>query len=332
MMLAVCNILVIGLGSALAFVLLSRTPSQWPWRREIQLFVLIAPLIGLLFGLQSLRNVQACIGGIANSTGLAQGMCASGGALFSEQVAALDGLMTLGMAALVIGAIALGSLRHLLLVRFMRQITLAAPSDLQALAGRLAIRLGVTQPHLRLRVSDQPLALTYGLCRPKLVLSTWMVERFDRDELEAVLAHELAHIARRDYLVVWLATMCRDAFCYLPTSWIALKQLRSEKEVACDDLAIGVTHSSLGLASALAKVWQQAIVAPAPSMAQSLAEASNVIEGRITRLLETSQATTSHRSTQMRPFRGQIAAVVGLLCFGTLLAGAILTAMGCGLV
>lgn len=330
MILAVCNMLVIGLGSALAFVLLYRTPTQWPWRREIQLFVLIVPLVGLLFGLQSLRNIQSCIGGIASSAGLAQGMCAFGGAMFSERMAALDGLMTLCMASLVIGAIALGILRHLLLVRFMRRTTLAAPSDLQALAGQLARRLGVPQPEMRLRVSDQPLALTYGLRRSTLVLSTWMVERFDPDELEAVLAHELAHSARRDYLVLWLATICRDAFCYLPTSWIALKQLRSEKEVACDDLAINITQSSLGLASALAKVWQQAVLVPTPSLAQSLADAINVIEGRITRLLEPSQLLSSHRSTHLRSLTVQITAVVGLLCFGTLLTGVLLTLIGCG--
>lgn len=332
MMLAVCNILVIGLGSALAIAVLYWTPSQSSWRREIQLFVLIAPLVGLLFGLQSLRNMQSCIGGIASSVGLAQSMCAFGGAIFSERMAAIDVLMTLSMASLVIGAITLGILRHLLLVRFMRRTTLAAPCDLQALAGRLAMRLGVTQPEMQLRISDQPLALTYGLRRSTLVLSTWMVERFDRDELEAALAHELAHIARRDYLVLWLATICRDAFCYLPTSWIALKQLGSEKEVACDDLAIGVTHSSLGLASALAKVWQHAIVAPPSSLAQSLADASNVIEGRITRLLEPSQPLSSHHSTHLRSLTVQITSVVGLLFVGTLLTLAVLTAMGCGLV
>ncbi len=331
MMLAICNILVIGLGSDRAFVLLYRTPTQWPWRREIQLFVLIVPLVGLLFGLQSLRNMQGCIGGSANSAGLAQGMCAFGGAMFSERMAELDGLMTLGMASLVIGAITLGILRHLLLVRFMRRSTLAAPSDLQALAARLAMRLGIPQPEMRLRVSDQPLALTYGLRRSTLVLSTWMVERFDPDELEAALAHELAHIARRDYPVLWLATICRDAFCYLPTSWIALTQLRSEKEVACDDLAIGVTHSSLGLASALAKVWQHAIVAPPSSLAQSLADASDVIEGRITRLLEPSQPLSYHRSRHLRSLRVRITAVAGLLFAGTLLTLAGLTAMGCGL-
>ena len=329
MMLVVCNILVIGFGAALAIAFLSRTPTHWPWRRELQLFVLIAPLLGLILGLPSVRNLQACVSGTASSV---PSYCLYGDAALSERLAALDGIMTLGMAALALVAIMSGVLRHLLLVRVMQRTTLMAPPQLQALAGRLATRLHVPQPRLRLRISDRPLALTFGLRRPTLVLSTWMVEHFDRRELEAVLAHELAHIARRDYLVLWLATICRDAFCYLPTSWIAYRQLQSEKEVACDDLAIGVTRSSLGLASALAKVWQQAIVAPPPSLAQSLAEANDVIEGRITRLLEPPQLTTSHHSTRARPLTVQFTAVVGLLSVGTLLTLAMLTVMGCGLV
>ena len=329
MMLVVCNILVIGLGATLAIAFLYRAPTQWPWRRELQLFMLTAPLVGLLLGLPSLRNLQACVGAFSSS---APGFCANGSAVLSEQVAVLDGLMNLGMASLVLGAIVLGVLRHVLLVRVMRRTTLMAPPELQTLAGHLAARLGVSQLRVRLRYSDQPLALTYGLCHPTLVLSTWMVEQFDRRELEAVLAHELAHIARRDYLVLWLALMCRDAFCYLPTSWIAYRQLQSEKEVACDDLAIGITQSSLGLASALAKVWQEAVVARPGSLAQSLADAGDVIEGRITRLLETAQSTASHPSTHARPLTIQITAVIGLLFVGTLLTLAMLTVMGCGLV
>ena len=52
---------------------------------------------------------------------------------------------------------------------------------------------------------------------------------------------------------MWLATVLRDAFFYLPTSWAAYRQLSHEKELICDDLAIGSTHRPLALASALAR-------------------------------------------------------------------------------
>ncbi|GHO95812.1 hypothetical protein KSF_058600 [Reticulibacter mediterranei] len=53
--------------------------------------------------------------------------------------------------------------------------------------------------------------------------------------------HELEHVARRDYLIMFLATVLRDAFFYMPTSWIAYRQLQREKELVCDDLTVGVT-------------------------------------------------------------------------------------------
>ncbi|HET8905690.1 MAG TPA: M56 family metallopeptidase [Ktedonobacterales bacterium] len=326
MMLVACNLLVTGLGAAVAVILLRRAPAHWPWRREVQLFVLTAPLVGLMLGIPSVASLQACVGGVVSPT---QGLCVSGNTVLSERMAAIDGFMSLGMAAIVLGALVLGVVRHMLLLQVMKRTTLTAPPELQALTNHLAIQLGATQPRLRLRTLDQPLALTYGLRRPTLVLSTWMVNRFDRRELEAVLAHELAHVVRRDYLVLWLATMCRDAFCYLPTSWMALKQLQAEKEVACDDLAIDITQSPLGLASALAKVWQQAVAVPL-GLAQGLTEPNDVIEGRITRLLETPQSTTPPSSTYTRPLTVQIAAVVGMLMLGTILTLGMLVLMGCG--
>src|SRR5439155_7584396 len=107
------------------------------------------------------------------------------------------------------------------------------------------------------------------------------------------LAHELGHVARRDYLVIWLATVLRDAFCYLPTSWAAYRQLQREKELACDDLAVAATNRPLALASALAKVWQQAVSAPTLATVQPFMEASEAIEGRIERLLAAPEAGAS---------------------------------------
>ena len=88
-----------------------------------------------------------------------------------------------------------------------------------------------------------------------MLLSTWMVDHLDQQELEAVLMHELVHVRRRDYLLNWVALLLRDAFFYLPTSRIAYRQLHYEKELASDDLVAQSTKRPLALASALTKVW-----------------------------------------------------------------------------
>ena len=71
--------------------------------------------------------------------------------------------------------------------------------------------------------------------------------------------HELAHVARRDTLILWMGRVLRDAFWYLPTSRAAYRQLEEDKEFACDDLVVGMTHRPLALASALTKVWLQEV-------------------------------------------------------------------------
>src|SRR5207237_9461510 len=124
---------------------------------------------------------------------------------------------------------------------------------LQTFADNLAQRLGATRSRVLLYVYDRPLALTCGLFRPTVLLSTWMVQHRDRRELEAVLAHELEHVARRDYLVIWLATMLRDAFFSLPTSWALSRQHQQEQELVCNGPPRRGTSRPPALASALAQ-------------------------------------------------------------------------------
>ncbi len=160
-----------------------------------------------------------------------------------------------------------------------------------------------------------------------------MLEHLDRRELEAVLAHELEHIARHDFLVTWLATILRDAFFYLPTSWIAYRQLQQEKELACDDLVIGTTHRPLALASALTKVWLHALDGACNvqfSAAQSLVGAAATINCRIERLLTTTEPPKMGDGSQTLTLRMNISVLVMFLLPGTVNMAIMLVLMGCG--
>ena len=184
---------------------------------------------------------------------------------------------------------------------------------------------------MRLYASTRPLALSCGLWRPTVLLSTWMIDHMDAQELESVLAHELAHAARHDYPVVWLATLLRDAFFYLPTSRAAYRTLQADKELASDDLAVGATQRPLALASALAKVWEQALGGAALGAAPAFVEEGRCIERRIQRLLEGKQ-----RSPITAPSRAGVvsAGATALIALLALQAGGLmvmlLDPMSCG--
>lgn len=289
---------------------------EWPHRRAVQGVILALPLMGLLLGFAGLYHFagRACFLGAPRwDRWLAPALLAALGLLWC-------------------GGLGLGLVRLVLLGRVVARRGERADRELHVLAARLAARLGIAPPRVLLCAHDRPLALACGLWHPAVLLSTWMLERLDGEELEAVLAHELAHIARRDYLAVWLATILRDAFCYLPPSWAAYRQLQQEKEVACDELTVALTGRPLALASALVKAWQPSLGGPRGILAPALVGSGDAIEGRIARLL----APTGQRAGQWEPHGAARVGVAGAVAFaGFALIGALglvvaLALLGCG--
>ena len=90
--------------------------------------------------------------------------------------------------------------------------------------------------------SDHPtLLVTWGVWQPKVILPA-EARGWPEDRIRIVLAHELAHVRRGDWLVQLAAELLRAIYWFNPLLWIACRQLRRESEHACDDavLALGV--------------------------------------------------------------------------------------------
>ena len=75
--------------------------------------------------------------------------------------------------------------------------------------------------------------------RVRLVIPSFLLASLDRHELRAVLAHELAHVRRRDHLVRWIEWLACSVFWWNPVAWWARRELRAAEEASCD--ALGVT-------------------------------------------------------------------------------------------
>ena len=224
--------------------------------------------------------------------------------------------LLLALSGLVPGALGLGIARLLLMTWIVAHRTFPAAPKFQTMTTDLARKLGAVEPQVRLSCSNRPLALTCGIRHPTIVLSHWMIEHLDRRELEAVIVHELEHVVRHDYMLGWLAASLRDAFFYLPTSWIAYRHLQQDRELACDDAVVRVTRRPLALASALAKVWLQAVDEPALAKlagAQALTTPETSIDQRIKRLLAPPAPMNSKQHASLTAF--SVPAIV-LLPFG----------------
>ncbi|MBI2940997.1 MAG: M56 family metallopeptidase [Chloroflexi bacterium] len=325
-LLGLSSVLLVLLGGHLALNLV-RGLRDWSQRRDGHLLVLAAPVVSLAIGVAGVHHFAGRV-------------CFVGAPAWDLT---LGTALPLGMGLVALGGLGLGGSRLALMHRFVARSGGPPGRELRALVEHLAERLGVRRPRVLVCAVDRPLAFTYGLFRPTLLLSTWMVEHLDRREVESVLAHELAHVARRDYPISWLATVLRDAFFYLPTSRAAHRELHHDKELACDDLAAHVTSRPLALASALAKVWQRALAEPALETAQPLLGTGEMIEERIERLLAGPQAgrdvwrTTDARRRERREKGPRSAALgVGVVALGALLVveiantAVMLAPMGCG--
>jgi beta-lactamase regulating signal transducer with metallopeptidase domain len=101
-----------------------------------------------------------------------------------------------------------------------------------------AQRLGIHHlPKLRLsRRADGPLLA--GIGRPTIVLPNGAEESFDESELRLMLAHELAHLKRRDLLWNWLPTIVGSLFWFHPLVWLIKRRWCEAQEAACDEMLI----------------------------------------------------------------------------------------------
>ncbi len=78
----------------------------------------------------------------------------------------------------------------------------------------------------------------FGLFRLRLLLPIGFTEKFSRNELRYVFLHELAHVKRGDLWLNWLITALQIAHWFNPLIWLGFARLRSDRELACDELAL----------------------------------------------------------------------------------------------
>ncbi len=79
-----------------------------------------------------------------------------------------------------------------------------------------------------------------GWLRPAVVFPVAALAGLSPAQIEALLAHELAHVRRHDYLVNLLQSFAEVVLFYHPAVWWLSRRIRTERELCCDDLAVGV--------------------------------------------------------------------------------------------
>ena len=145
-----------------------------------------------------------------------------------------------------------GGLWH---VRRLQRKSLAAdPSRWQTATDRIASRLGlrVAVHVVESAAVDAPTAV--GWLRPVILLPIAALANLSPSQVEAILAHELIHIRRHDYLVNVAQTVAETVLFFHPGVWWVSGQIRVEREHCCDDVAVHVCGDPVDYAAALAEL------------------------------------------------------------------------------
>jgi len=144
-----------------------------------------------------------------------------------------------GWAAVIVwavGALAIGTVAALRSRRLRRALEATAPPDpaLRRRVDALAERLDVSPPRTLLVAGRVPPMLWGRLTGAVLLLPDELLERLSPPQIEALIAHELAHLKRRDHWVRWLELAVTVTWWFNPVTWWARRRLRQAEERCCD--------------------------------------------------------------------------------------------------
>jgi Zn-dependent protease with chaperone function len=118
--------------------------------------------------------------------------------------------------------------------------------------GELKARMGIGRAVALLESARVQVPTVIGWLKPVILVPASVFSGLSPRQLEAVLAHELAHVRRHDDLINLLQTLVETLLFYHPAVWWVSRQVRIERESCCDDLALAVCGDRLGYARALA--------------------------------------------------------------------------------
>lgn len=156
--------------------------------------------------------------------------------------------------------------------------------SLESLFSAISAKIGLAKiPRLKL-TSDGLSPIAMGLLKPMVLIPAGLIFQLSPKHLEAILAHELAHIKRHDYLVNLIQSTMEVLFFYHPCFWWINQTIKELRENATDDLAIASGVAPKVLAEALAEVLNYA-QEHTPELALAAAKKRNPTLNRIRRML-----------------------------------------------
>ncbi|KFE66560.1 M56 family metallopeptidase [Hyalangium minutum] len=191
-----------------------------------------------------------------------------------------------------------------------REGTQQPEAEVTRALARMMERTRVSRPMRLLESIAVEVPTVVGLWKPLILVPPSTLTGLSVPQLEAVLAHELAHIRRHDYLVNLLQALVETVLFYHPAVWWLSARIREEREHCADDVAVECCGDAVMYSRALATLEQLRVRVPAPALA---ANGGSLLQ-RIQRLLAAPRG-----GAPLHPWRlaGSLAALMLLVVLGT---------------
>jgi TonB family protein len=168
---------------------------------------------------------------------------------------------------------------------------------------------GLTRPVQLLTVSDRRLLATWGSWRPQVLIPIGALDWSDA-RVRTVLAHEIAHVVRHDWLVQSIAETLRALLWWNPLAWLACRALRHDSELACDDAVLRGGVRPAAYADDLLQIARLVAPSPAPTAVVMRMARTSTLERRIVAMLN---PRLDRRVPTRQALLGAAAALVVLL-------------------
>lgn len=124
-----------------------------------------------------------------------------------------------------------------------------------------------------------------GVFWPTLVLPMSLLTGLSPDSVRAILAHELAHVRRHDYLLNLVQMVVESLVFFNPAVWWIGRQIRAEREACCDAVAVAITGEPIGYTRTLADLLERMPSGAAPAMAWAGSGGEKPVLDRVRRVL-----------------------------------------------
>src|SRR6266704_3083089 len=170
--------------------------------------------------------------------------------------------------------------------------TSSVPDACVEAVARLAAQLRISRPVRVLGSAVVQVPAVIGWLRPLILLPASALTGLTPLQLDALLAHELAHVRRYDYLVNLLQSAVETLLFYHPAAWWVSRRVREEREHCCDDLAVAACGGDAHV-YAMALLGMEQLRLATPPLA--LAAGGGSLIGRVQRLMVPAQVETFPR-------------------------------------